>query len=181
MSIQLCATPFNITIIQAYAPTTDYDDDQVEEFYSQIQNIIDHVDKKDVLIVQGDWNAKVGSDVLENWKNVCGPSCNAITNERGLHLLEFASYNNMVIANTLGEHKASRRWTWHTPNGTHHNQIDYIMVQKRFQSGIDRAKTRTFPGADIGSDHDLAIMNFKVQLKKIFKPRTPGKNSTLTD
>ena len=169
ISIRLSSTPFNITIIQAYAPTTDYNDDQVEEFYTQLQEIIDKVDKKDILIIQGDWNAKVGADALEDWSNFCGPSCNEKTNGRGLRLLEFSNYNDMVLANTLGEHKASRRWTWHAPNGTHH-QIDYIMVQNRFRSGICAAKTRSFPGADVGSDHDLVILNFRVKLKKIKKP-----------
>ena len=153
ISIRLRATPFNITVIQAYAPTTDYDDEQVEEFYTQLQNIIDQVDKKDILIIQGDWNAKVGTDSIKDWRNYCGPSCNESTNERGLRLLEFASYNNMVLANTLGDQKASRRWTFHAPNGIPH-QIDYIMVQNRFRSGICRARTRTFPGADVGNDHD---------------------------
>ena len=100
ISIRLWATPFNITVVQAYAPTTDYDDDQVEEFYAQLQNIADQVDKKDILVIQGDWNAKVGADALKDWKNYCGPSCNDSTNERELRMLEFASYNNMV----LGEH-----------------------------------------------------------------------------
>ncbi|KAJ8388235.1 hypothetical protein AAFF_G00136060 [Aldrovandia affinis] len=53
------------------------------------------------------------------------------TNDRGLRLLEFARYNNLMLANTLGLHKASRRWTWHSPNGEHHNQIDYILIKKR--------------------------------------------------
>ena len=68
----------------------------------------------------------------------------------------------MVLANTPGEHKA------HRMRQTHH-QIDYIMVQNRFRPGIRTAKTQTFPGADIGSDHDLVILNFRVRLKKIKK------------
>ena len=67
----------------------------------------------------------------------------------------------MVLANTLGEHKPSRRYTWHAPNGRTRTQIDYIMVQYHYKSGFCRAKTRTFPGADIGSDHDLVMMKAK--------------------
>ena len=172
ISICLRATPFNITVVQVYAPTTNYDGDQVEEFYTQLQNISDQVDKKDILIIQGDWNAKVSAGALKDWKNYCDPSCNDSTNERGLRMLEFASYNNMVLANTLDDKKASRRWTWHAPNGTHH-QIDYIMIQNRFKSGICRARTRAFPGADIESDHDLVLLNFRVRLKKIKSHRPP--------
>ena len=169
MTIRLKAAPFNITVIQVYAPTADHEEDEIDDFYNQLQSTIDKVNKKDILIIQGDWNAKVGRDAQVDWKRFCGPSCNAATNDRGLRLLEFASYNDVVLANTLGRHKASRRRTWHAPNGIHHNQIDYILVQSRFRSCINQAKTRTFPGADIGSDHDLVLMNFRVRLKKRIK------------
>ena len=61
ITIRLRAAPFNITIIQAYAPTSDYDDNKIEEFYDQLQNVIDQT-PKDILVVHGDWNAKVGRD-----------------------------------------------------------------------------------------------------------------------
>ena len=79
---------------------------------------------------------------------------------------EFATFNDFVLANIIGHHKASRRWTWHSPNGQHHNQIDYILVKKRFRSGMNIARTRSFPGADIESDHDLLMMTFHLCLKK---------------
>ena len=74
-----------------------------------------------------DWNAKVGRDVCGNWQGICGPFCNDDTNERVLRLLEFATFNDLVLAKTFGHHKASRGWTWHSPNGQHHNRIDYIL------------------------------------------------------
>ncbi|KAK3752500.1 hypothetical protein RRG08_032791 [Elysia crispata] len=67
--------------------------------------------------------------------------------------------------------EASRRWKWWAPNGIHHNQIDYILVQNQFRSGINRAKTRTFPVADIGSNHDLVLMKVRIRLKKINRPK----------
>ena len=86
--------------------------------------------------------------------------------EKGLRLLEFATFNDLVLANTFGHHKASRRWTWHGQNGQDHNQIDYIIVRKRFRLGVNIARTRKFLGADIGSDHDLPMMTFRLSLKK---------------
>ena len=164
ITISLRATPFNITIIQAYVPTSDYDDDDVEDFYEQLQEILDQTPKKDILVVQGDWNAKIAEDAYENWIGTCGRYCNTKSNERGLKLLEFDSFNDLMLANTFGPHKASRRATWHSPNGKHHNQIDCIMVRKRFRSSVNIAKTRSFPGADIGSDHELVLMTFKLHL-----------------
>ena len=112
--------------------TSDYDDNEIEEFHDQLQNVIDQTPKKDILVVQRDWNAKVDKDTCGNWQCVCGPFCSDDTNERGLRLLEFATFNDLVLANIFGHHKASiRRWTWHSPNEQHHSQIDYILVRKR--------------------------------------------------
>ena len=100
-----------------------------------------------------------------------GPFCNDDTNDIGLRLLEFATFNfnNLIMANTLGHHKTSRRWTWHSPNGQHHSQIDYILARKLFRSGVNGARTRSFPGADTGSDHDLLMMTFHLRLRRISK------------
>ena len=89
ITIRLRAVPLNIAIVQAYAPTSDYDDNEIEEFYSQLQNVIDQTLKKDILVVQGDWNAEVGKGACENWQDICGTFCNDDTNEGGLRLLEF--------------------------------------------------------------------------------------------
>ena len=107
--------------------------------------------------MQGDQDAKVGRDACENRQgNIYGPFCNDDTNVRGLRLLEFARFHDLVLANTFGHHKAARRWTWHSPNGQHHNQVDYILLKKRFRSRVNRSRTRSFPRADTGSDRDLA-------------------------
>ena len=66
---------FNITIVQAYAPTSDYNDNEIGESYDQLQNVIDQT-PKDILVVQGDWNAKVGRDACGNCQGICGPVCN---------------------------------------------------------------------------------------------------------
>ena len=73
----------------------------------------------------------------------------------------------MKAVNTFGPHKPSTRWTWHSPGGDYHNQIDYIMVKRRFQSSGKIAKTRSFPGADIGSDHELVMMAFRLRLQRV--------------
>ena len=80
ITIRLRAVPFNITIVQAYAPTSDYDDNGIEEFYDQQQNVIDQTPNV-ILVVQGDWNAEVGRDACGNWQGICRPSCNDETNE----------------------------------------------------------------------------------------------------
>ena len=174
MTVRLRASHFNITIIQVCAPTSNYDGSEIDELYRELQSLVDQTPKQDILFVQGDWNAKVGEDAQDDWKEVCGPFCNLETSDRGFKLQDFATYHNLVLANTLGNHKLSRRWTWHSPDGTHHIQIDYILVKKRFRSGIKTARIRTFPGADGGSDHDMVMMTFQTRLKNSRKPTQPG-------
>mgnify|MGYP006273469667 CR=1 FL=1 len=169
ISIRVSARPKNITIFQVYAPTTAHDDEEVEEFYEELENSIKKVPKKDLLIVQGDFNAKVGRDAYEQWAGTVGQYGTGETNDRGLRLLEFAESHQLTLATTLYPHKLSRRTTWHAPSGKIHNQIDYILTPRRIKSSINRAKTRTYPGADVGSDHDLVLLNMKMKLKKKYQ------------
>ena len=62
MTVRLRASPFNITIIEVYTPTSSYDDSEVDEFFRERQSLVDQTPKQDILVVQGDWNAKVGED-----------------------------------------------------------------------------------------------------------------------
>ena len=100
---RLKASPFNITIIQAYAPTTNQDDDDIKDFYDQLQEAVDQTPpplpppppktkkktKKDIILVQDDWNAKTGEDASKHWKGICDQYCNPEMNERSLRLIEF--------------------------------------------------------------------------------------------
>ena len=88
------------------------------------------------------------------------------TNDSGHKLLEFATYNQMVLANTLGKHKKSRIKTWTSPDGKTGNQIDYILVGQRYRSSIHTASTRAFPKPDINSDHNLVLFKFRLHLRK---------------
>ena len=163
MSIRIKANPMNISIIQIYAPTTTHEDQEIEDFYESIEEEISKTPKKDFLIIQGDWNAKVGKDAT--WNGCVGRFGTGSMNERGQRLLEFAERHKLVIANTVHPHKDSRITTWHSPNGLVHNQIDYIMTPKRLKSSIIRSSTRTYPGADVNSDHDLVMCNLRLKLR----------------
>ena len=91
---------------------------------------------------------------MPNWKGVVGGYSLRATNERGEKALEFPERNKLVIANTLFKHKRSRMVTWHTPDGQSY-QIDFIMVSNKLKYCIQMKGTRTFLGAEVGSDHDF--------------------------
>ena len=98
MTVRLRAIIFNITIIQVYAPTSSYDESEVDEFYRELRSPFDQTPKQNILVVQGDWNAKVGEDAQEDLREIFSPFCNTETNDRGLKLLDFATYNLTVEA-----------------------------------------------------------------------------------
>ena len=91
-------------------------------------------------------------------------------NEAGQRLIEFCQENALVIANTLFQQHKRRLYTWTSPDAQHQNQIDYILCNQRWRSSIQSTKTR--PGADCGSDHEL-ITKFRRKLKKVGKTARP--------
>ena len=90
-----------------------------------------------------------------------------IQNEEGQRLIEFCQENALIIANTLFQQHKRRLYTWTSPDGQHRNQIDYILCSQRWRSSIQ--STKTGPGADGGSDHELLIAKFRLKLKKVGK------------
>ena len=103
ISVRFQGKPFNITVIQVYAPTSNAEEDEVEQFYENLQDLLELTPQKDVLFIIGDWNTKVGS---QETPGVTGKSGLGIRNEAGQRLIEFCQENTLVIANTLfQEHK----------------------------------------------------------------------------
>ena len=137
--------PFNNTVIQVYAPTSNAEEAEVERFYEDLQDLLELTPKKDVLFIIGDWNAKVGS---QETPGVTGKFGLGIQNEARQRLIEFCQENALVIANTLFQQRKRRLYTWTSPDGQHRNQMDYILCRQRWRSSIQSAKTR--PGADCG-------------------------------
>ena len=108
--------PFNITVIQAYAPTSNAEEAEVERFYEDLQDLLELTPKKDVLFIIGDWNAKVGS---QETPGVTGKVGLGVRNEEGQRLIEFCQENALVIANTLFQQHKIRLYTWTSSNGQH--------------------------------------------------------------
>ena len=144
----------NITVIQVYAPTSNSEEDEVEWFYEDLQDLLEQTPKKDVLFIIRDWNAKVGS---QETPQVTGKLGLAAQNEAGQRLVEFCQVNTLVIANTLFQQHKRRLYRWILKDGQNRNQIDYILCSQRWRSSIQAAKTSL--GADSGSDNELLIEN----------------------
>ena len=98
ISVHFQGKPFNITLIQVYAPTTNAEEAEVEQFYEDLQDLLELTAPKDVLFIIGDWNAKIGSQEIPG---VTGKFGLGMQNEAGQRLIEFCQENALVIANTL--------------------------------------------------------------------------------
>ena len=115
ISVHFQGKAFNITVIQVYAPTSNTEEAEVERFYEDLQDLLEHP-KKDVLFIIGDWNAKVGSQETPGVTDKFGLG---IWNEAGQRLIEFCQENALVIANTLFQHHKRRHYTWTSLAGQH--------------------------------------------------------------
>ena len=114
ISVCFQGKPFNITVIEAYAPNSNAEEAEVERFYEDLQDLLELTPKKDVLIIIGDWNAKVGSREITR---VTGKFGLGVQNEAGQRLIEFCQENTLVIAHTLFQQHKRRLYTWTSPDG----------------------------------------------------------------
>ena len=114
ISLHFQGEPFNITVIQVYAPTSNAGEVEVERFNEDLHDLLELTPKKEVLFLMGDWNAKVGSQEIPG---VTGKFGLGIKNEAGQRLTEFCQENTLVIANTLFQQHKRRLYTWMSPDG----------------------------------------------------------------
>ena len=116
ISVRFQGKPFNITVIQVYAPTSNTEEAAVEQFYEDLQDLLELTPKKDILFIMGYWNAKVGS---QERYGVTGKLGLGIQNEAGQKLIEFCQENALVTTNTLFQQHKRRLNTWTSPDGQH--------------------------------------------------------------
>ena len=115
ISVRFQGKSLIITVIQAYAPTSNAEEAEVYWFYEDLQDLLELTPQKDVFFIIGDWNAKVGS--LET-PGVTGKFGLGVQNEAGQRLIEFCQENTLVIANTLFQQHKRR-----LPHG-HHQMVN---------------------------------------------------------
>ena len=114
ISVHFQGKPFNITVIQVYVPTSNAEEAEVEQFYEDLQDLLELTPPKDVLFIIEDWHAKVGSQEIPGVKGKFGPG---VQNEAGQRLIEFCQENTLIIANTFFQQHKRRLYTWTSPDG----------------------------------------------------------------
>ena len=140
--------------------------------------MVSDVSPRDMLLVLGDFNARVGSD-FQSWRSVIGPHGMGDCNDNGERLLDFCSNNQLLVTNTWFKHKSIHKTTWFQ-NGNRSRPghiIDYILVNRRFRSSI--LDTRVYRSVLHESDHELVVSTLRFKIKtKCHQSTVPHRQTT---
>ncbi|XP_071648484.1 craniofacial development protein 2-like [Temnothorax longispinosus] len=164
MLMQINAVPFGLNIIQVYAPTAACAEEEIDNFYDCLSDVMEKMKRKGVTVLMGDLNAKVGSGRVGR---TVGDFGLGERNERGDRFVEFCAGYGLAIMNTFFELPKRRLYTWKSPadapDRVVRNQIDFFTIQQRYRNAV--RSVRACPGADVCSDHVLLMAQFVLRLK----------------
>ena len=157
-----------LTVVTCYAPTEEADDADKDNFYEQLQAIIEEVPAHDVLLVIGDMNARTGMDNTNRERTIGREGLGTHPmNDNGERMCDFCEHNGLVVGGTLFKHKDIHKMTWTSPDGNTKPQIDHIIINGKWRSSLQ--DVRACRGADCASDHTLVIGIISLKLRKTRK------------
>ena len=161
-------TPTFVTVVSMYAPTFRATPDEKEAFYSDLQSTLNGVDERDLLLLVGDFNARVGSAANssseETWNGVRGIHGVGRMNGAGADLLTFCALNELTIVNTCFTKKNIHNYTWQHPGNKQWYCIDYIIMrQKQRHLCSDAGVVRS---ADCWTDHKLLCVRIRMNVPR---------------
>jgi hypothetical protein len=147
----------NITFVNVYAPTEDTKDKIVDEFYETLQSVYDELPTHDAVITLDDFNAKLGKEQI--YRDTTRRHClHETTSNNGFRVVQYATTNKFKVLSTWYPRKDIHKGTWKIPGTEDTNQIDHILVSKRWAADIEN---RTYRGANSDSDHFLVGARLK--------------------
>ena len=160
------------TVICAYGPTLDSDEEIKDKFYDDLQTLFQRIPSTDKLVLLGDLNARVGTD-HEVWEGILGRHGMGKMNRNGLRLLSFSAENGLAITNTMFQMKNIYKATWMHPRSRHWHQIDFVLVKKSDLKEVQY--TRVKRGANCWTDHRLLVSKMNLTIR----PKTRRRQGTI--
>ncbi|KAJ4426527.1 hypothetical protein ANN_27341 [Periplaneta americana] len=151
----------NITIAQCYAPTENSELRKKIEFYSSLRDTIKQISQKDIVILMGDFNAKVG-DENEGVKHIVGIHGVGERNDNGNMFVELYADRDLIIGGTWFPHKRHHKVTWVSSDQQTENQIDHFAIKRSWRKSL--LDVRSKRGADAGSDHHLVVAQLRIKI-----------------
>jgi hypothetical protein len=154
--LRLKSRYFNISTINAHAPTEDKDEEEKEEFCEMLERAYDKIPANDNMIIVGDMNAQIGKEnILRNRQH-------ENTSANGSRLVNFAVSKNMFIGSTKFNHKIIHKTTCKSPDGKTENQIGPLLSEKRHLSNL--MDVRSYRGANIETDYYLVGIKLRARI-----------------
>ena len=155
-----------VSIISVYAPTEVDEDTEAERFYDELQDLVINANKKDMLIILGDFNARVGPSETHLHERYNPDK----RNENGTRLVDFCHRNGLLLANTLFPHKKIHQCTWYHPGTKEGHVLDYILISQKCRAQI--CDTRVYRKTVDTSEHNLltSIITMKKYKTRYRKP-----------
>jgi hypothetical protein len=123
---------FNIIVLDVHDLCEDKSDDVKDSFYEELGHVFDQFPRYEMKILLGDFNAKVGREyifklTIENENSL------EISNDNGIRVVNLATSKNLVVKSTMFSHRCIHKYTWTSPDGKTHNQIDHILIEDGIQ------------------------------------------------
>jgi endonuclease/exonuclease/phosphatase family metal-dependent hydrolase len=154
----------NIIVLNVHAPTEEKSDDSKDSFYDKLEQVLDHFPKYHTKILLGDFNAKLGTE--DTFKSTIGnESLHEDSKDNGVRVVNFATSKNLVVKSTMFSHQNIHKYTWTSPDGKTHNQIDHGLIGRRWHSSI--LDVRSFREADCDTDHYMVVAKVRKRLAVI--------------
>jgi exonuclease III len=165
----------NNTLISCYAPTEDKEGGVKEQFYEEIQRLVENVPKSDTIIILGDSNAQLGKE--EVYSPITGKhTLHEKANRNGDMLCDLAVTHNLVVMRgTQFQQEQIRKGTWTSPEKSTVNQIDHILMNNQKKDLVE--DVRTMRGPNFDSDNFLTRLVLKQALPAIYRRRNTGQST----
>ena len=152
------------------------EEEKKDDFYQQLQAVLDRRGAKDIIILMGDFNAKIEMDNT-GYKDIMGTHGLGQMNEKGERFADLCALNQLVIGDSIFPHKRIHKATWTSPNHITENQIDHICIRRKFRrSWLDVPVMR---GADVSSDHHLLMTTVRLHVKRFTNSNSTWTKSTM--
>jgi hypothetical protein len=151
----------NVIVLNVHTPCEDKGDDVKDSFYEEIGRVFDQFPRYDMKILLGDFNAKVGRENIFK-PTIENESLHEISNDSGVRVVNFVTSKNLVVSSTVFPHRKIHKYTWTSPEGNTHNQIDHVLIDRRRHSST--LDVRSFRGADCDTDHYLVVAKVRERL-----------------
>lgn len=155
----------NLDVIQCYAPTNESEEEAKEEFYNRLSTIVQGRPRRNIVILMGDLNAKIGSDNT-GYEEVMGQQGVGEMNDNGERFADLCATTKLVIGGSFFQHKRIHKATWVSPDLKTVNQIDHVCIGKKFRRSLQDVRVRR--GADVASDHHLLVAQLRLKLRRHF-------------